>query len=557
MKFKQYKKCKGFFIAEDYYWFFDDNLDSRIITAALNIKNEQSGSKRIFISHNSEDGEGYRIYIRENSVDIIGDSPAGAFYALMTLKVLILENDGNLDCCEIYDYPDMKIRGFYQDTTRGRIPTLETLKKLVDTMAESKLNMLQLYVEHSFDFKEYDFCKRDLGYLTTEEIKALDSYCKDRFIDLVPSLSCFGHLYHLLQSDEYKHLCELSDYEPQCHHFRERMLHHTINPLITESYDLITSLIAQHMAAFTSEYFNICCDETFDLGKDINKDYDRAELYTNFVTKLIKYVECKGKKVMMWADIVLEHPESANKLPGSIIYLNWDYSREPKEENIKKLANKNQIICPGTWSWIGFSERIGISNNNIPKLAKLGYKHNAVGMLNTNWGDMGNLASIDMAMYGLFLGAVASWDKTFFDIVDFENTIAKYYYGTPYAITALKFFDKILPLSNWTSLMANTLDENNTYELYEKNIDEISLIIKKLQSEKFTNEKLKNDFIIAAQGYSLLMSWCANSQGFDIKSNVDFDEWIHSYEKAWLRDSKHSEISSLKKLFIEFNSHSN
>ncbi len=557
MKFKEYKKIKGIFKFEDICWCFSENVDERVKKAALKINNSDCGNKKIFVSHENKTSEGYTIIITEDTIRIFGESAAGAFYALMSLKYIVAENAGVINCCEIVDSPDMKIRGFYQDTTRGRIPTVETLKKLIDTMAECKLNMLQLYVEHSFDFKEYDFCKDELGYLTVAEIKEIDEYCKERFIDLVPSLSCFGHLYHLLQHDKYKHLCELKDYIPESHHYRERMSHHTINPLLSESFDLITSLIDQHMTAFSSEYFNICCDETFDLGTDVNKGYDKAELYTNFVTKLIKYVESKGKKVMMWGDIVLEHSEIANSLPESIMYLNWDYERNPNEENVKKLSEKNQVMCPGTWAWVGFSERIGISIQNILKLASLGYKYNAAGILNTNWGDMGNLASIDMAMYGMLLGATVSWDKEFDNISEFENSISQNYYGTSCAIKALRFFDEILPLSNWTHLMLNTLAESNTLEFYETKIKENSAIIKELENATFKNDKIKNDFIITAQGYSFLMKWCANKQGFKIELDVNFNEWLIEYEKAWLNDSKQSELSSLKKLFVEFESNCN
>lgn len=61
----------------------------------------------------------------------------GAFYGLLTLKQLILEDDCVVMCKTINDEPDMKYRGFYHD--KGKVPTLETLKSLVDTMAEYKL----------------------------------------------------------------------------------------------------------------------------------------------------------------------------------------------------------------------------------------------------------------------------------------------------------------------------------------------------------------------------------------------------------------------------------
>ena len=48
---------------------------------------------------------------------------------------------------EIDDYPDLKLRGVMLDISRSKVPTLSTLKKLVDKFATLKLNHLELYVE--------------------------------------------------------------------------------------------------------------------------------------------------------------------------------------------------------------------------------------------------------------------------------------------------------------------------------------------------------------------------------------------------------------------------
>ncbi len=556
---KKITESEGCFDAKSFCWSFIGDVDKRVVAAAQRISDGNNSSNVISISHRDNDSEGYTIKIEPSNVAIVGEGAAGAFYALSTLKLMLKKFDNSLPCCEIEDYPDMKIRGFYQDTTRGRVPSIETLKSLVDTMTDYKLNMLQLYVEHSFDFKEYDFCKEELGYLTADEIKELDIYCKDRFIDLVPSLATFGHLYHLLQSDRYGHLAEIKDYKPKLHHYWERMKHHTINPLLDESFELITSLIDQHMEAFTSEYFNICGDETFDLGTDVNKGKDKGKLYVDFITKLVRYVESKGKKVMMWGDVALQYPESIVNLPDSIIYLNWNYEKNPDENNVKALADKNQLVCPGTCSWIGFSERIGQGVENIEKFAKMGKKYNAMGVLNTNWGDMGNLASIPMAMFGTIFGAVVSWDNNFTLSDGYKEFVAKYYYGTYTAVEALEFFSEIQPISSWTRLWSrviagNSTGENVSQEIYENAILKCERIIDKIKESDFITENMKREFLVAAKGYALLLKWCAKSYGFDVKTNVDFEKWLSDYEEIWMIGSKKSELDTLKERFLYFNS---
>ena len=68
-------------------------------------------------------------------------------------------------------------RGFYHDVTRGRVPKLSFLKKMADRMAYYKMNQLQLYIEHTFLFRDFSEIWRDDTPLTAEEIMELDHYC--------------------------------------------------------------------------------------------------------------------------------------------------------------------------------------------------------------------------------------------------------------------------------------------------------------------------------------------------------------------------------------------
>ena len=64
------------------------------------------------------------------------------------------------------------------------------------------------------------------------------------------------------------------------------MKHHTIDPLNSESFEVIKSLIDQYAPNFESEYFNICCDETFDLKKYQEQGKDVGKIYVDFVFSL-------------------------------------------------------------------------------------------------------------------------------------------------------------------------------------------------------------------------------------------------------------------------------
>ncbi len=546
---KEWSALSGECAVGCFEWYFAEGTDPRVIRAAERLCKASAGTP-VTVAHANRDSEGYRLTVKPDGIEIFGESAAGAFYALATLKMLSKTSDGKLACCEINDSPDMSYRGFYQDTTRGRIPKLETLKKLADTMADYKMNSLQLYVEHSYEFREYAFCREELGYLTRAEIMELDEYCKERFIELIPSMASFGHLYHLLQSEQYKHLCELSDYQPKTHYYKERMLHHTINPLLDESFALITSLLDQHMSAFTSNKFNICCDETFDLGRDVNKDHDKGELYVGFVKKLIAYLESKGKTVMMWGDIVLQHPEKISELSDQVVFLNWFYDENPKEARFEALKDCAQIVCPGTSTWKGFHERVDIEEPNILKLTALGQKYGAQGILNTNWGDLGNPASIDMAMYGLILGAAAGWDTQTRAAEDFKQQIATYHYGCTEAMEILTDLSNLCKYACWLTYHWGWKKyENDTEESFAAAQQACQTLIERIKAADFADPEMKKEFLIAAEGDSLLITWNAAKVGFCVPNKVDFEAWLKQYAQNWLEDSKQGELDEILHMF--------
>ena len=372
----------------------DMDLDPRLMKAIQKLPIDSNGLP-LYIHIGKDYGENYILDLSNDGIMITAPSVVGAFYGIQTLRQL-MENK-TVYACHIEDAPDFGFRGFYHDVTRGRIPTLKTLKELVDYMAYMKLNSLQLYVEHTFAFREYADSLEQTGYLTAEEIRELDDYCYENFIELIPSLSCFGHLYVLLEKPQYKHLQEAENYQNTHIYWADRMMHHTIDPTNPESFLLIKSLIDQFMPLFRSNKFNICCDETFDLQNGKHKNIDTGELYVNFVNSLITYVKSCGKEVMMWGDILLDHPERVGDIPEDVMLLNWYYdtSAEIAEEKVKAFHNKNrkQIVCPATWAWNHLSESLSMSVPNITNMTRLAKKYGAMGVLNTNWGDYGDPCS--------------------------------------------------------------------------------------------------------------------------------------------------------------------
>jgi hypothetical protein len=374
-------------------------------------------SIRISISEPGASPEPYTLSITPDAVIINGAGEAGAFYGIQTLRQIIRTNGLKIPCCEIDDSPDFPNRGFYHDVTRGKVPTLATIKSLIDTLAFYKINQLQLYVEHAFAFSALPDLWRDKDPLTAGEIRELDDYCHMNFIELVPSIATFGHLYELLRLKRFEHLNELPIKASELpHSLWDRMAHYTIDVSQNESFDLIKSMLDEYLPLFSSRHANICCDETFDLGKGKNRDFARihgtGRLYADFVKKLIAVVVSHGKTPMLWGDIVLHHPELLEKFPRDAVFLNWAYGPEVTPEATETFARAGvyQYVCPGVSGWSRFASDMDAASSNIRKMVGYGRQFNTLGVLNTDWGDCGHVNFLANSYHGLAFGAALSWN---------------------------------------------------------------------------------------------------------------------------------------------------
>lgn len=547
-------------------------LDGALKSKALSIKNlckdaridkalatfEKGNDAELFIECKCGESDGYILDISEEKITISGDSARGVFYGIQTLKQ-IFEND-TVPCLHIEDKPDMALRGFYHDVTRGKVPTVETLKKLIDEIAYYKMNHLQLYIEHAFQFKELGDTVEKYGYLTADEIKELDDYCYENFIEFVPSIPTFGHVYALLEKDEYKHLQCAKDYKPDRIPWMARMGHHTIDPKNPESIEIIKSLIDQTVPLYRTDKFNICCDETFDLKNGKYEGEDTGKLYVDFVKQIIEHVKSHGKKVMMWGDILLEHPETIEELPKDTTFLNWWYMEEPKEETFEtfKKAGCTQLVAPGTTTWLGMVERKERATKNIVNFLDMAYKYGVSGMLNTNWGDYGNPCSIELSMHGLILGAAKSWNRQIKADDEFAKAITALCYKNEDALKVIDDLDKVSQILEWNtfiwtySKITMGTDHNGklpTEEDIEKAISMCKTIIDKLEGEKWKNDSFREEMLVAAEGYIVIGEIFAKVQGFSRERISDTKAWMKKFRDRWMMANKESELATMEEIF--------
>ena len=350
--------------------------------------------------------EGYILSISKTSVLAAGADDDGVFHAVQTLRQLLRTEaaGGQLRAMRIDDWPSFSYRGVMDDVSRGPVPTMDTIKQTIRRLSEMKINKFNFYIEHVFEFRKHPDIGPEGGALTAVQIKEIEDYARKYHIELVGGLQSFGHMYHVLKHKKYSHLAE-NPFNPW-----------EISPARKESYEFLADLYSEIAPAFSSELFNISCDETWSLGRGAARKMVEEKgiswVYAYHINKVHKLLSGHGKRIMMWADIALKHPDIIDMLPTDIILLPWNYSARDSFDDMllpTSASGHDFIVCPGVSCWGRLFPNTKTALANIGNFARDGGRFHARGLMNTAWDDSGeNLFAWNW--FPLAWGAEVSWN---------------------------------------------------------------------------------------------------------------------------------------------------
>lgn len=426
--------------------------------------------------------QAYNLSVSAKGIILHAGTPQGLFYAVQTMRQMVrltgpdMVNAG-LPALTIRDWPALPYRGLMLDISRGKVPTLETLYKLVAELSHYKMNVLQLYTEHTYQFSRHPKIGQDCGSLSNQDIIKLDAFCRTHYIELMPNLQSFGHARHTLSIPEYQHLAE-----------SDKLW--TLSPAIEETYTLLDELYADILPPFSSTTFNLNCDETYDLGTGVSKSLaDKigvGRVYLNHILRIRQLAARYGRRVQIWGDILLHHPELIGEVPEDVILLDWGYEAAESYPSTHIFGESGRTfwVCPGTSSWNTLFPRLHNANTNIRNFVRDGVSAGAQGMLITDWGDYGHYQPIGLSWYGYLFGAAQAWSGGITTEGEFDAAFGPLFFGQahqqilesvhtlartntlpgiiPHAnvsLTVLALFDEPLAGESVTSLPPETLSE--------------------------------------------------------------------------------------------------
>lgn len=308
--------------------------------------------------------EGYILHVLPEGIKIYASHEKGFFYGRMTLKQLKIQHGNKLPCLEIEDEPRYSYRGFMLDCARHMF-SVEEIKKMIDAAALIKMNKFHWHLSDDQGFRieleSYpeltrlgsvrsgdnfgSMCRSDReysGYYTKKEIGEIIEYCKNNCIDVIPEIDMPGHTSAIL------HVFPRLSCRKEPVEVKTRQGIYKDNLCIGDERtgEFLRKLLDELCEMFPGEYFHIGGDEAPD---DYRKDCpycqctihslglsDTAELQCVFSNEVKNYLKRKGKKAIVWNDIL-----KGGKLDSDTIIQRW---MDPKNKAHKAANEGNKII---------------------------------------------------------------------------------------------------------------------------------------------------------------------------------------------------------------------
>src|SRR5262249_2092107 len=134
----------------------------------------------------------------------------------------------------------------------------------------------------------------------------------------------------------------------------------TMDPSNLASLELARDLFRQVLPNFRrSTRVHVGLDEPFELPEEHYGDY------AAYLRSIRALPELDGREMLVWGDILAEHPELLDDMPDGVTIAEWGYEAgHPFSPRMATLAaaGRRAWVCPGTSSW---SSLLGRPTNMI------------------------------------------------------------------------------------------------------------------------------------------------------------------------------------------------
>lgn len=384
--------------------------------------------------------QGFTITVDDDSAVLTYADPAGLRYGRQTIEQLRDgDPEGRLPTVDVEDHPDYPTRGFMLDISRDRVPTRQTLDRLVDVLERCRYNHLQLYVEHTFAYADHREVWQNASPLDGDDMVWLRDRCADAGIELAANQNCFGHFARWLSHDSYRDRAE-------CPNGFEIAPGVTFPPTVLEptvdNARFVLDLVDEQVASFGARIVNIGCDETFELGRGASAErvesQGRTAVYAEHLRHIVEPLVAEGLQVQFWGDVIAHDPEQLGLIPtDGTVALVWNYDapdtpRPAINDSLAAIlegigidlgadahfatrlepfrtAGVDYWVVPGTSTWHTIIGRLDNARSNLEDAARAGRDSGASGYMVTDWGDDGHHQPLTVSYPAIAYGGGLAW----------------------------------------------------------------------------------------------------------------------------------------------------
>ena len=324
--------------------------------------------------------EGYTLTVDKKGIRIVGGSPAGVYYALMTLDQLLAAQPTQLAPVFIADAPRTRVRELMVDPCRTFIP-FARLKQSVTEMARYKFNALHLHLVDDqawrIEIKKYprlvaesstrpamdDMLYSSPGFYTQAEMKELVAFAAAHHVMVIPEIEMPGHEVAAIHA--YPELTPGAKKVPirtTCGVSNE-----LLNPASEFTYQFLFDIFDELAEVFPAPYVHLGGDEagmppldcwTNDSSCNALKDRlgitsrDRSEnwrLQKYLFDRVIEHLRDKlGKTPMFWYETDFKEIQ-----PGCVTFA-WRHGLTAKALEAAERNNVKVMLCPGEHCYLDY-----------------------------------------------------------------------------------------------------------------------------------------------------------------------------------------------------------
>jgi glycosyl hydrolase family 20 len=379
--------------------------------------------------------QGYRLAVTPQRVVIEAATPEGRFHGVQTFRQLLRAHpDGIIPCVRIQDAPALQWRGISDDISRGQISKLEDFKAIIRQLAYYKINLYQLYIEDLFQFEGAAVGEPTPGALSKSDLAELVEEGRRNFVVVTPIFETLAHQERLLSRNEVRRFAEGGASasgawgrlaRPIREWIRRRVLRPDTDEAAPAAFAVDNSDAARFVTSLADQIAAVTGGPFFHIGGDEWEPPARAGTvlpgggsaepgYGQYLGQVADHlIQRYGCRVMVYGDVILEHPEWARDLNRDVIVVDWQYHPQddyPSLRRLRELGFRDLVASPGLWTWSRFYPNYAVAFANVSSFARVAQREAAAGCIAAAWEDDGaeNLRENNWAGYAF--AAAASWE---------------------------------------------------------------------------------------------------------------------------------------------------